>query len=50
MGLYVIIKVQTTDELTRGYTEKVIDMFGGNKTMAAQALGISRTSLWRILK
>ncbi|MBF0539003.1 MAG: sigma-54-dependent Fis family transcriptional regulator [Nitrospirae bacterium] len=43
-------RVQTIDELTRGYTEKVIDMFGGNKTMAAQALGISRTSLWRILK
>ncbi|MBF0564800.1 MAG: sigma-54-dependent Fis family transcriptional regulator [Nitrospirae bacterium] len=43
-------KIQTIEELTRNYIEKVIDMFGGNKTLAANALGISRTSLWRVLK
>lgn len=43
-------KILTIDELTKNYTEKVIEQFGGNKSMAADALGISRTSLWRLLK
>ena len=43
-------KIKTVDELTKEYTEKVLDMVGGNKSKAAELLGISRTSLWRILK
>jgi two-component system response regulator HydG len=38
------------DELNREYAEKVVEMVGGNKSRAAELLGISRTSLWRILK
>jgi DNA-binding protein Fis len=38
------------DEINREYAEKVVEMFGGNKSKAAEVLGISRTSLWRILK
>ncbi len=43
-------KLRTIEELNKDYAEKVIDMFGGNRTKAAEVLGISRTSLWRILK
>jgi DNA-binding NtrC family response regulator len=43
-------KVKTLEELNKEYAEKVIDMLGGNKSKAAEVLGISRTSLWRILK
>ena len=43
-------KIKTVDELTKDYTEKVLDMVGGNKSKAAELLGISRTSLWRILR
>ncbi|MCG6553232.1 MAG: sigma-54 dependent transcriptional regulator [Candidatus Magnetominusculus sp. LBB02] len=43
-------KILTIDQLTKQYTEKVIEQFGGNRSMAADALGISRTSLWRLLK
>jgi len=43
-------KIKTIEELNRQYTEKVLDMFGGNRTRTAEVLGISRTSLWRILK
>lgn len=43
-------RVRTLDELSRDYVEKVLDMVGGNKSKAAELLGISRTSLWRILK
>ena len=43
-------RVKTIDELNREYAEKVVDLFGGNKSKAAEVLGISRTSLWRILK
>ena len=42
--------VKTIDELTRSYAVRVLDMVGGNKSKAAEMLGISRTSLWRILK
>lgn len=43
-------KIKTMDEINREYAEKVVEMFGGNKSKAAEVLGISRTSLWRILK
>jgi two-component system response regulator HydG len=43
-------KIKSIDELTKEYAEKVVEMFGGNKSKAAELLGVSRTSLWRILK
>ncbi|RJQ39024.1 MAG: sigma-54-dependent Fis family transcriptional regulator [Nitrospiraceae bacterium] len=43
-------RVKTIDELNREYAEKVLDLAEGNKSKAADILGISRTSLWRILK
>ena len=43
-------EIKTIDELNRDYAEKVLDLVGGNKSKAAELLGISRTSLWRILK
>jgi len=43
-------KIRTIDELNRDYVESVIEMMGGNKTKAAEALGISRTTLWRLIK
>jgi len=43
-------KVKTLDELNREYAGKVLEMLGDNKSKAAEVLGISRTSLWRILK
>lgn len=42
--------VKTIEELNREYAERVVEMYGGNKSKAAEVLGISRTSLWRILK
>jgi two-component system, NtrC family, response regulator HydG len=43
-------KVRTIEEMNKEYAEKVLDYYGGNKSKAAEVLGISRTSLWRILK
>jgi DNA-binding NtrC family response regulator len=43
-------KVRTLEELSKDYAEKVLEYYGGNRTKAAEVLGISRTSLWRILK
>jgi len=43
-------RIKTIDNLSRDYAEKVLEMVGGNKSKAAELLGISRTSLWRILK
>lgn len=43
-------KIRSLDEITKEYAERVVEFFGGNKSKAADALGISRTSLWRILK
>ena len=43
-------RIKTIEELNKEYAEKVLDMLGGNKSRAAEVLGISRTSLWRILK
>jgi transcriptional regulator with PAS, ATPase and Fis domain len=42
--------VKTIEELNKEYAVKVLEMFGDNKSKAAEVLGISRTSLWRILK
>ena len=43
-------KTKTMDELNKEYAERVLDMVGGNKSKAAELLGISRTTLWRVLK
>ncbi len=43
-------RVKTIDELNKEYAEKVLDLLGGNRSKAAEMLGISRTSLWRLLK
>ncbi len=43
-------RIKTIEELNREYVEKVLEMFGDNRSKAAEVLGISRTSLWRILK
>ena len=41
---------RTIEELNKDYVGKVLELYGGNKSRAAEVLGISRTSLWRILK
>ncbi len=43
-------RIQTVDELVKDYAEKVVKMANGNRSKAAELLGISRTSLWKILK
>ncbi|KAF0146079.1 MAG: Fis family transcriptional regulator [Nitrospirae bacterium] len=43
-------RIKSIDELTKEYVEKVLKMLGGNKSKTAEVLGISRTSLWKILK
>ncbi|RPI33696.1 MAG: sigma-54-dependent Fis family transcriptional regulator [Nitrospiraceae bacterium] len=43
-------KLKTVDEVIREYSEKVLKMFSGNRTKTSEVLGISRTSLWKILK
>lgn len=43
-------KVKPLEEIDRDYARSVVEMFGGNKAAAARVLGISRTSLWRMLK
>ncbi len=43
-------RVRTIDELNKEYAEKILDYVDHNRTKAAELLGISRTSLWRILK
>ena len=42
-GLY------TLDEMNRRYARKIISRLGGNKAKAAEVLGISRATLYRIL-
>jgi DNA-binding NtrC family response regulator len=44
------IPIKTLEEVNKEYAQRVVEMFGGNKSKAAELLGISRTSLWRILK
>ena len=43
-------KIKTLEDLSKDYAEQVVEILGGNKSKAAEVLGISRTSLWRILK
>jgi DNA-binding NtrC family response regulator len=43
-------KIKSLEELNKEYAENIVEMLGGNKSKAAELLGISRTSLWRILK
>lgn len=43
-------KIKTIDELNKEYAEKVLEFVEDNKSKASELLGISRTSLWRILK
>ncbi len=43
-------QVLTIDELNKDYAEKILETVGGNRSKAAEILGISRTSLWRLLK
>jgi len=43
-------KLKTVDNIIKEYAEKVLKMLGGNRSKAAEVLGISRTSLWKILK
>jgi DNA-binding NtrC family response regulator len=43
-------KIRTIEEMNRAYVQRVLEHYGGNRSKAAEVLGISRTSLWRILK
>ncbi len=43
-------RLRTIDELNKDYAEKILEYVDNNKSKAAELLGISRTSLWRILK
>jgi transcriptional regulator with PAS, ATPase and Fis domain len=43
-------QMPTLEEQEMAYIEWVIKEVGGNRTMAAQVLGIDRVSLWRKLK
>jgi len=43
-------RVKTIDELNRDYAERILDFVDNSRSKAAELLGISRTSLWRILK
>jgi len=42
--------IKTIDELTKDYTARVLEMVDGDKGKAAELLGISEITLWRILK
>ncbi|MEW6602349.1 MAG: helix-turn-helix domain-containing protein, partial [Nitrospirota bacterium] len=43
-------RIMSVDELVKDYALKVLNILGGNRTKAAELLGISRTSLWKIMK
>ncbi len=43
-------KVKSLAEINKEYVHSVLEMFGGNKSEASRVLGVSRTSLWRMLK
>ncbi len=42
--------IKTIDEVNKEYAGKILEFTEDNKSKAAELLGISRTSLWRILK
>jgi len=42
-------RIKKLDEIGKDYAEKVLEYVDGNKSKTAEMLGISRTSLWRIL-
>ena len=41
---------RTLQEIERDVALRVLEESGGNQTAAAKRLGISRTTLWRLLK
>ena len=41
---------RTLDEISQDVTRRVVEESGGNQTVAAKRLGISRTTLWRLLQ
>ncbi len=43
-------RVKPLADINKEYARSVIDLFGGNKSEAARVLGVSRSSLWRMLK
>jgi len=43
-------KIRTIEEMNREYAERGLELYGGNRSKAAEVLGISRTSLWRLLQ
>lgn len=43
-------RIKSIDDINKEYAERVLEFAEGNKSKAAELLGISRTSLWRILK
>ncbi|MDO9027777.1 MAG: sigma-54 dependent transcriptional regulator [Candidatus Roizmanbacteria bacterium] len=43
-------KIKHLEEINKEYAERVLEYSGFNKSKTAELLGISRTSLWRILK
>lgn len=42
--------LKTLEEVSKQYIEEVLQKVGGNRTKAAEILGINRTSLWRIIR
>jgi len=43
-------EIRTIEEMNREYAERGLELYGGNRSKAAEVLGISRTSLWRLLQ
>ena len=41
---------RTLEEISRDIVRRVVDETDGNQTLAAKRLGISRTTLWRMLQ
>ncbi len=41
---------QTLEEINRDIAHRVLEETGGNQTAAAKRLGVSRTTLWRMIK